>query len=401
MAVVVDHNSRRATGEYVESIVGGERVDAFVPFGLPPIAPPLEFDGELLSLLSRANHALGRLDGLAQLSKQPDLDLLIYAYVRKEAVLSSQIEGTQSSLDQLLLFEAEQAPGVPLNELKETLNYLDAINSAVDAVRTGGVPVSVRLIREAHRRLLDDSRGGEKNPGQFRKTPVWIGGPRPQDARFVPPPFEHVPGLIAELEKFINGIPEETDPLLKAALAHVQFETIHPFHDGNGRVGRLLITLILFAEGLLDRPLLYLSLYFKQNRDEYYELLNRVRSHGEWEAWLKFFLHGVTVVSNDAVVTAGEISALLASDRERLIGEGRGSAITMQVFEHLAKHAILVPKDLAAQLEVTPNSVNAAIRRLEELEIVSEITGKQRNRVYTYDAYLAILTADTIEPFSA
>lgn len=400
MAFVVNSESSRTTGELVDCLIAGEEVSAFVPHPLPPTRPPLAIDRELLSLISSASHALGRLDGLARLSNQPDLDLLIYGYVRMEAVLSSQIEGTQSSLDQLLLFEAEQVPGVPIDDVTETANYLSAINYAVSEVRDSGVPISVRLICGAHARLLAGSRGGEKHPGEFRKSPVWIGGTHPSGARFIPPPFQAVPDLIAELERFINDVPEASDPLLKAALAHVQFETIHPFHDGNGRVGRLLITLILSSAGLLERPLLYLSLYFKQNRDEYYELLNRVRSHGDWESWIKFFLRGVISVSDDAVLTAGRISELLTSDRARLVDHGRASRITMKVFDQLAKQPVIIPQRLAGELGVTPKSVNNAIGRLEELGIASEVTGKRRNRVFVYTAYVAILSEYTTEPFN-
>lgn len=387
--------SVRRTGTLVEVSIHEDRVNAFVPNPLPPAEPAIEFDDDMRRLLDRANHALGKLDGFASISQQPDLELLIYAYARKEAVLSSQIEGTQSSLHELLLFEAEEVPGVPVDDVRETLNYLDALSFALDQVRNDVLPISNRLIKQAHKKLLDSSRGGGKQPGAFRDSPVWIGGRRPRDARFVPPPATEIPALMADVEKFIHNDPVETSPIVKAALVHVQFETIHPFLDGNGRLGRLLITLILSAEGLLQRPLLYLSLYFKQNRDLYYESLQRVRTHGDWEGWLRFFLVGVIEVSAEAIATAGRIVELLKEDRSVALGLSRASSVTAQVFDYASNRVVVIPRRVASDLGLSPSSVNSAIQRLTDAEILEEVTGKKRNRVYAYSKYLSILNEGT------
>ncbi len=277
--------------------IGGEDVRLYVPRPLPP-DPPLALGPEDIDRLERANRALGRLDALAQLL--PDPDLFLYFYVRKEAVLSSQIEGTQSSLSDLLLFETDSAPGVPLDDVQEVSRYVAAMNHGIERLR-GDFPLSLRLVREIHEKLLAKGRGAGKEPGQFRRSQNWIGGSRPGNAFYVPPPPEMVVECLGRLEKFIHDDPVKTPTLLKAALVHVQFETIHPFLDGNGRLGRLLITLILCNEGALRQPLLYLSLYFKQHRERYYELLQRVRTTGDWESWIRFFLEGVEQTAGQAV----------------------------------------------------------------------------------------------------
>src|SRR5688572_4621434 len=294
---------RGQSGKYEMTAVGGETVRAFIPNPLPP-QPPLVMDG-LQPLLEAAVLALGRLDGVSTLL--PDKSLFLYAYVRKEAVLSSQIEGTQSSLSDLLLFELEEAPGVLLDDVTEVSNYVGALDHGLERLR-GGFPLSNRLIREIHGVLLSRGRGSGKEPGEFRRSQNWIGGTRPGNAVFVPPPHTTVPDAMAALERFLHHESGSMPVLLRAALAHVQFETIHPFLDGNGRVGRLLITFLLCHAGVLREPLLYLSLHFKQQRAAYYELLDRVRRDGDWEAWLTFFLQGVKQVAEGAVSTADRLA---------------------------------------------------------------------------------------------
>ncbi|RLD99788.1 MAG: Fic family protein, partial [Aquificota bacterium] len=288
---------RGLTGEYRITVVGGETIRAFVPEPLPP-DPPLRFTPQRQQLLERATLALGRLDSITLLL--PDPDIFLYAYVRREALLSSQIEGTQSSLSDLLLFELEEAPGVPFEDVVEVSNYVAALEHGTRRLQEG-FPLCNRLIREMHALLLSRGRGSEKLPGEFRRTQNWIGGTRPGNAYFVPPPPDEVPRCMADLERFLNGENAPYPTLVNAALAHVQFETIHPFLDGNGRMGRLLIAFVLHHGGILKRPLLYLSLYFKRHRDEYYRLLDLVRLEGDWEAWLDFFLEGVEQTAQNAV----------------------------------------------------------------------------------------------------
>ncbi|MBM3284260.1 MAG: Fic family protein, partial [Candidatus Aminicenantes bacterium] len=301
---------RGISGRYQESDVGGEVVLAFIPDPLPP-RPPLELTHSRQQLLERATLALGRLDSITLLLPNPHL--FLYAYVRREAVLSSQIEGTQSSLSDLLLFELEQAPGVPFDDVVEVSNYVVALEHGVTRMREG-FPLSNRLIREMHEKLLSRGRGSGKSPGEFRRSQNWIGGPRPGIAHFVPPPPAQVEDCMAQFERFIHDERVPYPVLVRAALAHVQFEMIHPFLDGNGRIGRLLIALLLHLSGVLSQPLLYLSLYFKQRRAEYYRLLDLVRSDGDWEAWLDFFLEGVEQTATVAVQTAQRLVKLFSDD---------------------------------------------------------------------------------------
>ena len=278
---------RGLTGRYqTMSTVGGEKCKAFIPNPLPP-GPPLKFDPDLNELYEKTLLAIGGLSGMSAML--PDTTLLIYNYVRKEAILSSQIEGTQSSFDELLLYESSYAPGAPVDDVREVINYIRAMEHGIKRLRDDRFPLSLRLIREIHSELLSKGRGADKAPGEFRKSQNWIGGDIPGNAIYVPPPHENITDLMGDLEKFLHNQPQKTPALIKAALAHVQFETIHPFLDGNGRLGRLLIALILFNEGVLPAPLLYLSLYFKTHRQRYYELLQKVRLDGDWEEWLKFF----------------------------------------------------------------------------------------------------------------
>ncbi|WP_173427205.1 Fic family protein [Pseudoxanthomonas suwonensis] len=381
---------REATGHYVPGSLAGSRYQAFVPDPLPP-DPPLDFGaGELVARKERADQALGRLDGITLML--PDPALFLYQYVRKEALLSSQIEGTQSSLSDLLLFEADAAPGVPIDDVEEVSNYVAALNHGLRRLREDDFPLSLRLIREMHALLLKGGRGATKQPGEFRKGQVWVGGLSPALAHFVPPPPEALPDALAALERFLHTPPGQTPPLVKAALAHVQFETIHPFSDGNGRLGRLLIALILCNEGVLREPSLYLSLYFKRRRADYYDRLNAVRVNGDWEGWLGFFLDGVAETAQQAVDTAQRLLALLASDRARIAALGKRAGNVGLVFEQFARRVVLTVPQVAPQLALSAPTIRAAVRALEELEIVNELTGQQRHRVFAYQKYLDILS---------
>ena len=372
---------------------GDEEVRAFVPPPLPP-DPPVRLDALQLSL-EQASQALGRLDGLASIL--PDLPLFIYTYVRKEAVLSSQIEGTQSSLSDLLLFENDEAPGVPLADVQEVSNYVAALNHGLARLR-GGFPLSLRLIREIHEVLLAKGRGSGKQPGDFRRSQNWIGGTRPGNAAFVPPPPELVTECMGQLELFLHEERRGLPVLVKAGLAHVQFETIHPFLDGNGRLGRLLITFLLCVAGALHEPILYLSLFFKTNRQAYYELLNRVRVSGDWEAWLDFFLTGVKTTADQAVNAARRIMALLEADRRKIESLGRPAASVLRVFQHAQTSPILSIGGAAAKTGVSFPTVANAVEHMRRLGLLREITGKQRKRLFVYEPYLAILNEGTEVP---
>src|SRR4051812_8907214 len=379
--------SERA-GRTVAVQTGPDGYSAFVPAALPP-DPPLRIEPATQALLDEANQALGRLDAVTVLL--PDPGQFLYSYIRKEAVLSSQIEGTQSSLSDLLLFENEAVPGVPLDDVEETINYVAAMTHGLHRIDSGELPLSNRLLREIHARLMAGVRGGDKAPGEFRRTQNWIGGTRPGNARFVPPPPQNVPDAMSDLEKFLHG---PTPILVKAALAHVQFETIHPFLDGNGRVGRLLITLLLCAEKVLAQPLLYLSLYFKQHRDAYYDHLQRVRTEGAWEAWLEFFLEGVITVASSATATARSIRQLIEADREKIHGLGRGAHSALRVHELAGRRIGLTATTTASELKLSVPTVNAALRRLEEAGILREVTGRKRGKLYIYGGYLDRLQAE-------
>jgi len=369
----------------------GEQVRAFIPAPLPPV-PPLSLTTADHDLIERANRALGRLDGLA--AALPDTSLFVYNYVRKEAVLSSQIEGTQSSLSDLLAHELDEAPGAPLDDVAQVVNYVAAMEYGLARLRAG-FPLSLRVIREIHGVLLRSGQGGHLTPGEFRRSQNWIGGTRPGNARYVPPPPERLMECLDPFEKFLHDQPERTPLLIKAALAHAQFETIHPFLDGNGRLGRLLITLLLCAEGALAEPILYLSLHLKQHRDTYYDLLQRVRSHGEWEEWQRFFLEGVLATSGLAVQTTRSALKLFAADRGRLRAIGRAAGSTLQVHEALQQRPILSIKSAVASTGLTDPTVASALSRMEDMGIVRELTGRKRDRRYAYDPYLALLAEGT------
>lgn len=388
---------RGPSGVYVTtSTVGNTPVRAFVPAPLPP-TPSLAIDALLREQLDRAHLALGRLDSTAHIL--PSLHQFLYAWVRKEAVLSSQIEGTQSTLNDLLTFELEQTPGAPLDDVREVSNYVAALEHGLGRLREG-FPISARLLREIHAVLLTGGRGADKAPGEFRRTQNWLGGTRPGNARFVPPPPELVPEAMGALERFLHDSNERTSPLLKAALAHVQFETIHPFLDGNGRVGRLLVTLLLCAESVLSQPLLYLSLYLKQHRARYYELLQETRTSGDWEAWVAFFADGVRETAEEAVATSRRMLELFRKDRDRIARLGRITGSAIRVHEALQQRPLATIPHLVRATGLTKPTIASVLGRLETLKIAKETTGRARDRVYSYARYLAILSEGTepLEP---
>ena len=383
------HDNKRI-GRFIVAEPGGETARAYVPPPLPP-DPPVRLDS-IQVLLEQANQALGRLDGLA--SFLPDLSLFIYAYVRKEALLSSQIEGTQSSLSDLLLFENEEVPGVPIEDVQDVSNYVAALSHGLKRLREG-FPLSLRLIREIHDILLSHGRGSDKEPGEFRRSQNWIGGTRPGNAAFVPPPPELVMECMGQLEIFLYVEATDLPLLVRAALVHVQFESIHPFLDGNGRLGRLLITFLLCAGGALSEPILYLSLYFKSNRQVYYDLLTSVRTSGNWEAWVEFFLTGVKDTSEQAIVSARRLIALLEADRKKIEALGRTAASVLRVFHYAQTHPILAIAPTAENTGSTFPTVASAIDHLQRLGILHEITGRQRHRLFAYRGYMNILNEGT------
>jgi Fic family protein len=378
-------------GRYLLAQEGPEGFWAFHPHPLPP-DPPVRVDAGIQRLSDRANQALGRLDGVTMLL--PDPDQFIYSFARKEAVLSSQIEGTRSSLSDLLLFEHSGVATVSRADAEETANYTAAMNHGLAAIETPGAPpLSARLLREVHEILLRSGRGSGQAPGELRRSQNWIGGTRPGTARFVPPPASEVSSAMGALEVYLHD--DEVPVLEKAALAHVQFETIHPFLDGNGRVGRLLITLLLCSRGVMRRPLLYLSLYFKRHREVYYELLERVRTDGDWEAWQRFFLEGVVDVAESTTDSVRQLVAMVEHDRQAIHELGRAAVTAHRVHDLAARYVILSPAWVTAQLGLTEPTVNAAMARLEDIGVLREVTGRRRGRVYAYDAYLALLNKGT------
>ncbi|TNJ36043.1 Fic family protein [Prosthecochloris vibrioformis] len=385
---------RELQGRYVTISTAGEKAQAFVPAPLPP-RPPIDWTPELRSKFDQALLALGRLDSVSTLL--PDTSLFLYMYVRKEAVLSSMIEGTQSSLSDLLLFELDQEPGVPLDDVREVSNYVAALDHGLHLLEEG-LPLSLRLFREIHGVLLTKGRGSNQTPGEFRRSQNWIGGTRPGNAAFVPPPAEEVLECMSKLELFLHDQPESTPVLLKAALAHVQFETIHPFLDGNGRLGRLLIALLLCEQKVLREPMLHLSLYFKTHRQYYYELLNNVRMAGDWEAWLDFFAEAVIVTATQAVETAQQLLDLSNQDRDKISGLGRAAASTLQVHRALMEHPIATSGSLVEKTSITPATVNKALGHLEQLGIVKELTAQKRNRLFSYAGYIEIMSRGTELP---
>lgn len=376
---------------YVTSTLSGERVRAFVPPPLPPNQTALNITS-LQAILAEANQAVGRLDGMT--SALPDLKLFLYSYVRKEAVLSSQIEGTQSSLSDLLLYENAETPGVPLDDVQEVSNYVAALNHGLKRMR-GGFPLSLRLIREIHEVLLSKGRGSHAQPGQFRKSQNWIGGSRPGNAAYVPPPPEYVLGCMGELETFIHQEGPPLPLLIRAGLVHAQFESIHPFLDGNGRVGRLLITFMLCAEDVLREPVLYLSLFFKRHRRLYYDRLNGTRGSEGWTEWLDFFLQGVRDTANQAARMAGSIDKLFRTDKEKIELFGRGTASALLIYRYAQANPLFSIKNAAREMKVSFPTASSAVARMTEAGILRESSGKQRDRLFLYESYLKILNQDS------
>jgi Fic family protein len=383
-----EHNPR--LGSIVKTSVAGEEVRAYLPSPLPP-SPPLDL-ARLVPLLDRASTALGRLDGITTIL--PDTPLFIYMYVRKEALLSSQIEGTQSSLSDLLLFESDEIPQIATDDVAEVSSYVQALDHGLQRIR-GGFPLSLRLIREIHGILLSGGRGANMQPGEFRRSQNWIGGTRPGTAVFVPPPPDRIMECLGSLELFIHNQETGLPLLIKAALIHVQFETIHPFLDGNGRLGRLLITFLLCAEGILHEPILYLSLYLKARRSTYYDLLQAVREKGDWETWIEFFLTGVIETANQATDTARQLLTLFDSDRRKIAGIGRVSPSVLRVHEMLQRKPLSNVSGATKQLGLSEPTVQKSLDIMIKLGIVRELTGRQRRRVYAYSDYLDILKQGT------
>jgi len=379
-------NLKERIGQAVKSSTAGEAYFAYIPKPLPP-KPTLQLES-IYPLLDRANIGIGQLDGIGNIL--PDQELFLYVYIRKEAVLSSQIEGTQSSLSDLLTYENEEVPGVPEYDVIKVSNYVAAMEHGLRRL-SEGFPLSLRLIKEIHEILLSKGRGSVKQPGEFRRSQNWIGGTRPGNARFVPPPPEKIMELMGELELFLHDEKPILPTLVKAALAHLQFETIHPFLDGNGRLGRLLITFILCVEGLLNKPLLYLSLYFKTHREQYYDYLQRVRETGDWESWIKFFLEGVIETANQAIKTAKNIIQLFTEDRKKIEDLGRPAASALLVHHYLEKHSVTDIGKIAEHCNITIPTATKSIKHLEALDIVKEVTGKERHKIYIYQRYLDIL----------
>jgi Fic family protein len=365
---------------------------AFIPAPLPP-NPPLAFDSQLATVLAKASTALGRLDGVA--ATLPNPELFVAMYVRREAVLSSQIEGTQSTLDDVLAYEIDPERANLPRDIDEVVNYISAMNYGLRRLET--LPLSLRLLREIHGRLMTGTRGGSKSPGQFRETQNWIGGTRGLiDATFVPPPPDEMRAALGDLERFLHesgGL----DPLIVAALAHAQFETIHPFLDGNGRIGRLLVTFLLCHEKVLQRPVLYLSHYLKQHRASYYDRLMAIRMTGDWEGWLRFFLTGVGDVAREAEQTARHIVQLREDIRQRAQAQ-RMSASAFRLLDHLFQQPIINVNAAKDHLKVSYVAANGLIRELCELGVLSEVTGGSRNRVFRFGPYIELFAEVAEEP---
>jgi Fic family protein len=379
---------RRVTGKYLSTTVGGETVKAFVPLSLPPARPKLDFDGDALT---RAEQAIGRLAVAGAMV--PSLEWFIYAFVRKEAVLTSQIEGTQATLMDLLNFEAE-TDSSPSADVEEVCNYIDAVAYAREELRKPrGLPLSIRLLNEAHRRLMQGVRGSTKNPGVVRTSQNWIGGARPGLARFVPAPPNELPALLSDLEKYIHA-DDKMPPLVRAGLVHVQFETIHPYLDGNGRLGRLLISLLLEEWGILREPLLYLSLYLKRNQSEYYDRLSAVRHEGDWEGWTTFFLEGVAATAEESVNTIGTLFKIVTRGRAKVLAHPLMSVAAARLFELLPNHPLVTTRAVMRLLGTTKPTAGRAIDALVKVGVLVETSGKRRDRTYAYREYLEHLGDD-------
>ena len=382
----------RTTGRYERTLAGSEEVPAFLPFALPPKDPPLAIDDRIGERLRAAEHALARLDLAGAMV--PSLDWFLYAFVRKEAVISSQIEGTQATLVDLLAFEAEHEAS-PDADVQEVCNYVEALSFArAELAKAEGLPLSMRLLNESHRRLMQGARGANKQPGEVRRSQNWIGAARPGNAIHIPPPPHALADLLGDLEKYLHA-EDDMPPLVRAGLAHVQFETIHPYLDGNGRIGRLLIALLLEHWGLLQAPLLYLSLFFKRHRGEYYRRLNAVRTEGDWEGWAYFFLDGVAQIADEAVASARELFAVVNADRVRVLGQNTTSISAARLFELLPKHPIITVATAMKRIETSKPTATRAIETLVAAGVLVETTGKKRDRSFAYQAYVDRLRTGT------
>ncbi len=379
----------RQTGTFRISSTHGEEVRAFVPYPLPPCEPPLVLEGGLAELHAGALSALDRLRVAGAMV--PNRDWFLYGFVRKEAVLSSQIEGTQATLRDVATFEVTSEGDHP-DDAGEVCNYVEALNHARASIADpSGLPLSTRLLCDVHRILMQGVRGEDKQPGEVRRSQNWIGGARPGNALFVPPPHEEVPGALAELEQWMHAA-DPLPPLIRAGLAHVQFETIHPFLDGNGRIGRMLITLLVEHWGLLNQPLLYLSVAFKRRQLEYYSMLAGVRLRGDWERWTAFFLECVTEAADDGVRVGKAAHELVGRDRSRVVEHDRTSVAAVRLLDRLHANPVLTVQLASELLGLTAPPARKAIDLLEELGILRETSGKQRDRVYAYHDYLELLT---------
>lgn len=387
---------KRATGRYERTTVGGEEVAAFVPHALPPADPPIVVDAALAERLRAAEQALVRLELAGEMV--PSLDWFIYGFVRKEAVLSSQIEGTQATLVDLLTFEAQggaEQSAAPNADVEEVCNYLDALAHArAQLADADGLPLSMRLLNETHARLMRGVRGAEKLPGEVRRSQSWIGGSRPGNAAYVPPPPHALGDVLGAFEKYVHA-DDSLPPLVRAALLHVQFETIHPYLDGNGRIGRLLVTLLLEHWKLLTQPLLYLSLFFKQHREDYYRRLNAVRTLGDWEGWLDFFLDGVATIADEAVASARDLFALVAADRATVLAHEGMSVVALRLFELLPRHPVVTVASVMKLVKTTKPTAGRAIELLVAAGVLVETTGKKRDRSFVYRSYLDRLRVGT------
>ncbi|MCK6432401.1 MAG: Fic family protein [Aquabacterium sp.] len=385
----------RTTGTYVTTTTLGEAVQAFVPHALPPADPPLAAES-YTAINHRAEMALARLAGVAGLV--PSVDWLLDSAIRKEALLTSQIEGTQATLTDLFDDEAGQVL-VNTADVEEVTNYLRAFRLVRDNLRSeAGLPISVRLLCDAHRLLLDGARGAGKQPGELRRSQNWIGGARPGRATFVPPPPDQVPALLADLERFIHDPAPVLPPLVRVALVHVQFETIHPFLDGNGRIGRLLIAALLEQWGLLPEPLVYLSGYLKQHQAEYYRRLSAVRTEGDWEGWIGFFLDGVETAATDAERGIVAMATLINADRKRLLAAPRVGGVALRLFELLPLMPRFTIEQARQKLDTTFPTATAAVKLLHDLGMLSELTGQKKNRLFSYAAYVELLSEGTWSP---
>jgi len=384
----------RKTGTYRRTAAGGERVYAFLPFPLPPSKPPLRLDGETQELLAQAEEALRRLNLASEMV--PSVDWFVYGFVRKEAVVSSQIEGTQATLVDVIHFESqEDGDATGTADASEVCNYVDALNYALGQLASDtGLPLSIRLLNEAHARLMRGTRGADKSPGEVRRSQNWIGGTRPGNAAFVPPPPDALPEALSAFEKYMHS-GNDLPPLVRAALLHVQFESIHPYLDGNGRIGRLLVTLLLEDWKLLLQPVLYLSLFFKRHREEYYRRLGAVRTDGDWEGWTRYFLEGVATIANESVDSARDLFALVQNDRETVLAARSSSLMALRLFEALPSQPVLTIARAMRILDTTRPTATKAMSNLVGTGVLQETSGRRRDRTFGYGAYLELLNAGT------